>query len=75
MYGEDGKEQNAKKYFHMTMIEACEVATNTKPKEMWLTHYSPSEVKPKIYEERLKKIYENVKICKDGEKKILNFED
>lgn len=75
MYGEDDKEQNAKKYLHMTMKEACEIATKTNPKEMWLTHYSPSEVKPKIYENELKKIFPNVKICKDGEKKELNFED
>ncbi len=75
MYGEDDKEQNAKKYLHMTMKEACEIAIKTQPKEMWLTHYSPSEVKPKIYENDLKKIFPNVKICKDGEKKELNFED
>ena len=59
----------------MTMKEACEIAIKTQPKEMWLTHYSPSEVKPKIYENDLKKIFPNVKICKDGEKKELNFED
>ena len=75
MYGVDGKEQNAKKYLHMTMEEACEIALKTNPKEMWLTHYSPSEIKPKIYENNLKKIFANVKICKDGEKKELNFED
>ena len=74
MYGEAGKEENAKKYLHMTMIEACEIAKKTNPKEMWLTHYSPSENRPKIYEDELKKIYSNVKICKDGEKKVLNFE-
>lgn len=75
MYGENDKIENAKKYLHMTMQEACEIAKETNPKEMWLTHYSPSEVKPKIYEENLKKIFKNVKICKDGEKKVLNFDD
>ena len=75
MYGEDDKIINAKKYLHMTMKEACEIALSTKPKEMWLTHYSPSEVKPKIYENDLKLIYPSVKICKDGEVKILNFEN
>ena len=75
MYGDDSKEKNAKKYLHMTMEEACEIAVKTKPKEMWLTHYSPSEIKPKIYENSLKKIFQNVKICKDGEKKVINFED
>lgn len=75
MYGDDSKDQNAKKYLHMTMMEACDIATKTKPKEMWLTHYSPSEVRPKTYENDLKKVYNNIKICKDGEKKVLNFED
>lgn len=75
MYGEDGKISNAKKYLHMTMTEACEIGLKTNPKEMWLTHYSPSEPKPKIYENNLKKIFDKIKICKDGEKKVLNFED
>ena len=75
MYGDDSKENNAKKYLHMTMDEACEIAIKTNPKEMWLTHYSPSEVRPKIYEKSLKEKFENIRICKDGEKKVLNFED
>ena len=75
MYGEENKDTNAKKYLHMTMREACEIGLKTNPKEMWLTHYSPSEVKPKIYENELKDILPQVKICKDGEKKVLNFED
>lgn len=75
MYGDDSKDNNAKKYLHMTMEEACEIAIKTNPKEMWLTHYSPSEVKPKIYESKLKEKYKYIKICKDGEKKVINFED
>lgn len=75
MYGDKEKLDNAKKYLHMTMYEACEIANNTKPKEMWLTHYSPLEIKPKIYEEELKSLFKNIHICKDGEKKVINFED
>lgn len=74
MYGEKDKISNAKKYLHMTMYEAADIAKKTNPKEMWLTHYSPSENRPKIYENELKTYYENIKICKDGEKKVLNFE-
>lgn len=74
MYGNSDKIENAKKYLHMTMLEASEVATKTKPKEMWLTHYSPSENNPKIYEKDLQQIYPNIHIVKDGEKKVLNFE-
>lgn len=75
MYGEKDKIDNAKKYLHMTMYEACEIAKQTNPKEMWLTHYSPSENRPVIYEKELKSIFSNVKICKDGEKKVINFEE
>ena len=75
MYGEKDKIDNAKKYLHMTMYEACEIANRINPKEMWLTHYSPSENKPIIYEKDLKSIFPNVKICKDGEKKVINFEE
>ena len=58
----------------MTMEEAANIATKTNPKEMWLTHYSPSENNPKIYEKSLQKIYNNLYIVKDGEKKVLKFE-
>ena len=75
MYGQSDKDDNAKKYLHMTMQEACDIALRTNPNEMWLTHYSPSEVHPKTYESELKKIFKNIKICKDGEKKVINFEE
>lgn len=75
MYGDKEKLDNAKKYLHMTMYEACEIAKKTSPKVMWLTHYSPLEIKPKMYEDELKTIFKNVHICKDGEKKVINFED
>ena len=28
-----------------------------------------------VYEKELKSIFSNVKICKDGEKKVINFEE
>ena len=46
MYGEPDKEAKAKEYKHMTFKEAAEIAREANPKEMWLTHYSPSLVKP-----------------------------
>ena len=46
MYGEDGKEVKAREYKHMTMYEAATLASRAKPKEMWLTHYSPSLTHP-----------------------------
>lgn len=74
MYGDIEKVDNAKSYKHMMMTEACEIAKVNNPKELWLTHYSPSEVKPQIYENELKKIFKNVRIIKDGEKKIIYFD-
>lgn len=76
MYGLiEEKLSNAKKYLHMTMREACEIAKENDPKILWLTHYSPSEVKPKIYEEELRKIFDRLNIVRDGEKIVLKFED
>ena len=42
MYGEEGKETKAREYKHMTMYEAARLAQKAQPREMWLTHYSPS---------------------------------
>lgn len=75
MYGDETKKDSVKAKMHMTMQEACEIATKTNPKEMWLTHYSPAENKPQIYEDDLKKIFKNVFIVKDGTKKTLYYDD
>jgi ribonuclease Z len=42
MYGEEGKEAKAREYKHMTFCEAARLAKEAQPKQMWLTHYSPS---------------------------------
>ena len=75
MYGDEEKDDNAKKYLHMTMKEACEIANITKPKCMWLTHFSPSENNPKIYQDMVTNLNNKVIIAKDNFKKVLNFED
>ena len=75
MYGDDEKSDNAKKYMHTTMKEACEIASMTNPKEMWLTHFSPSENNPKIYQNMVSGINDKVIIAKDNFKKVLNFEN
>ena len=49
MYGEPDKEEKAKEHKHMTFVEAANIAKEANPKEMWLTHYSPSLVKPWLY--------------------------
>lgn len=49
MYGEPDKEAKAREYKHMTFKEAATIAKEANPNEMWLTHYSPSLVKPQLY--------------------------
>ena len=42
---------------------------------MWLTHYSPSLVKPALYMDALTEIFENAKPGKDGMSVDLIFEE
>ena len=75
MYGEKDKESKAKEYKHMTFYEAAELAKNADVKEMWLTHYSPSLIRPADYVGNIKNIFKNVRAAKDGQSVTLNFED
>ena len=70
MYGEDGMEAKAREHRHMTFYEAAELAkqADPKPKEMWLTHYSPSLSYPKDYEKKVREIFADTKVSKDGRK-------
>ena len=75
MYGEPDKEAKAREYKHMTFKEAAEIAREANPKEMWLTHYSPSLVKPALYMDAVTEIFENAKPGKDGMSVDLIFEE
>ena len=75
MYGEPDNEAKAKEYKHMTFKEAAEIAREANPKEMWLTHYSPSLVKPALYMDAVTEIFENAKPGKDGMSVDLIFEE
>lgn len=57
MYGEKDKQDKAREYKHMTMYEAAELAKKAGVKELWLTHYSPSMVRPSEYKEEVNKIF------------------
>lgn len=74
MYGEEGKEEKAKEHKHMTFREAAELAKTAQPKELWLTHYSPSLVKPWEYMEQVTELFANAKPGKDGMSVDLKFE-
>ena len=75
MYGEDGKEAKAEEHKHMTMYEAAELAQRSDVKELWLTHYSPSLIRPEQYADKVQAIFPNTVIPRDGRKIELNFED
>ena len=75
MYGEPDKENKAKEYKHMTFYEAAEMARDANVREMWLTHYSPSLVRPQDYEEKVREIFSNTIIARDRRTTTLLFEE
>ena len=75
MYGEEGKEAKAREYKHMTFVEAAGLAKQAEPREMWLTHYSPSLTRPEEFMDKVRDIFPNAKAAKDGWTMELGFED
>ena len=75
MYGEEDKIEKAREHKHMTFYEAAQMAKDAQVKEMWLTHYSPSLLKPAIYMDEVKKIFPEAIAAKDGRTVDLLFED
>ena len=75
MYGEDDKIEKAKGYKHMTFREAATLARDAKVNEMWLTHYSPSLVRPDDYMDTVREIFPKAWPGKDGKSMELNFEE
>lgn len=75
MYAEKEKLAKAKQYKHMTFYEAADMAQRAKVKEMWLTHFSPSLVRPERYMKDVKKIFTNAHLGKDGKTVELDFQE
>lgn len=73
MYGEPEKKAKAKEYKHMTFYEAAQMAKDAEVKEMWLTHYSPSLMRPEEYMKDVKAIFPNSYAAKDGRSVELGF--
>lgn len=73
MYGESDKVLKAVEYKHMTFYEAAKVAKEACVKEMWLTHYSPSLLRPGDYINEVRKIFPNTYASKDGRSTTLKF--
>ena len=75
MYGEKEKQPDAAAKKHMTFYEAAQLGAKAAPARMWLTHYSPSVIKPDIYMEEVHKIFDIVEPGKDGKSIVLNFDE
>lgn len=74
MYGEKEKASKAVEYKHMTFYEAATLAKDAEVKEMWLTHYSPSLVRPEEFMVDVKAIFANSYPGKDGKTTMLEFD-
>ncbi len=75
MYGEPDKQADAVKKKHMTFKEAAKMAAAAEVNEMWLTHYSPSMIKPKEYLGLARSIFPNTVCASDGQSVTLRFEE
>ena len=75
MYGEPEKIENAREHRHMTMQEAAHLAKEAEVKELWLTHYSPSMVRPELYMDEIREIFPAGIAARDGRTVELRFED
>ena len=74
MYGENEKDTKAREYKHMTFCEAANLAKSAQVRELWLTHYSPSLIRPEDYIGEAKRIFHNVKPGKDRKSITLDFD-
>ena len=75
MYGEKDKEDKAIEHKHMTFYDAARLAKTAKVKELWLTHFSPSLVRPEEFMEDTRAIFSNSKAGKDGKSVVLVFDE
>lgn len=75
MYGEPEKAAKARQYKHMTFYEAAQVAKDANVGQMWLTHFSPSLVRPEQYMKDVTAIFEQSFLGKDGKTMELVFDE
>ena len=75
MYGEPDKIEKAKEHKHMTFTEAAELARKADVKELWLTHFSPSLIRPEDFMDGVRKIFPRSSAGKDGKSVDLKFAD
>ena len=75
MYGEPEKKEKAKEYKHMTFLEAADMAKRAGVKQLWLTHYSPSLIRPEDYMDGVRRIFPAAVAARDGRSVDLLFEE
>lgn len=75
MYGEREKAASAREKKHMTFYEAAELAKEADAGELWLTHYSPSLIRPEQYMNDVRKQFPRAVAGKDRMCRELNFEE
>lgn len=74
MYGEPDKLAKAREHKHMTMYEAAEIAKKAQAQRLWLTHYSPSLMRPDEFIGGVQKIFPGAVAARDGRTLELNFD-
>ena len=74
MYGEKDMIGKAREHKHMTFYEAATMAKRANVSQLWLTHFSPSVIKPESYLEEVKKEFSNTVIPKDRRSVVLEFD-
>lgn len=75
MYGDPELSAKAKDKKHMTFYEAARLGKEADVKRMWLTHYSPSLIRPEPYMDAVHKIFDRVEPGRDRQEMTLNFQD
>ena len=75
MYADPEKQEDAEKKYHMTFYEAAGLGAKAQPERMWLTHFSPSLIRPKEYMDEVHEIFDRVEPGRDLKSITLRFED
>ncbi len=73
MYGSDERLEAAKIKKHMIFSEAAEIAAEAGARELWLTHYSPSETHPEQWINIVRAIFPNSHCGTCGKHTTLNY--
>lgn len=74
MYGDKDKDDKAAINKHMTFYEAADLAKRANVKELWLTHYSPSLIRPEEFMKETKEIFPAAKPGKDRKSITIEFD-